>query len=237
MKSAKILVIDDELAILDIISLVLRKEGFENIQTATSGEDGIRKCALFNPHVIVLDVMLPDLEGYEVCRRCREITEAPILFLTARSTDLDKLMGFGVGGDDYITKPFNPLEVVARVKAHLRRAQPQFAGNSETKRIYNFGRFQVDEESASLVVDGVEIPCPAKELQLLIFLCQHPNRVFSRKQLYEQVWGETSYGDDNTVMVHLRRLRERIEMEPGDPQYIVNVRGLGYKLVNPQMEK
>ncbi len=228
--------IDDEQAILDMIVLVLRKEGFENIQTATTGAEAIRKCRTFAPHILVLDVMLPDMEGFEVCRQCREITQAPILFLTARSTDLDKLMGFGIGGDDYITKPFNPLEVVARIKAHLRRVLPQPNDTSVQKRVYDFGRFQVDEASAELIVDGVKVACPAREFQLLLFFCQNPNRVFSRNQLYERVWGETSLVDDNTVMVHIRRLREKIEIDPGHPRYLVTVRGLGYKLVHPQTE-
>lgn len=236
MNSARILLIDDEQAILDMILLVLRKEGFEHIHTATSGVDGIQKCRQFHPDVIVLDVMLPDMEGFEVCRQCREITQAPILFLTARSTDLDKLMGFGVGGDDYITKPFNPLEVAARIKAQVRRLQPQFHAAKANQRVYDFGRFQVDEASAELVVDGEQVICPAREFQLLRFFCQHPNRVFSRNQLYEQVWGEASLGDDNTVMVHMRRLREKIEVDPGEPTYLVTVRGLGYKLVSPQTE-
>lgn len=234
LQQARILLIDDEQAILDIIELVLRKEGFKNIQTATTGAEGLHKCSMFNPHIIVLDVMLPDMDGFEACRQYREITQAPILFLTARSTDLDKLMGFGIGGDDYITKPFNPLEVAARIKANLRRLQPQSNDASARKRVFDFGRFQVDESSAELIVDGMGVVCPAREFQLLVFFCQHPNRVFSRNHLYEQVWGETSFGDDNTVMVHMRRLRAKIEIDPGQPRFLVTVRGLGYKLISPQ---
>lgn len=219
-----------------MLVFVLQKEGFDHIQTATTGREAIHKCSAYAPHIIVLDVMLPDMEGFEVCRQCREITQSPILFLTAKTTDLDKLMGFGMGGDDYITKPFNPLEVVARIKANARRVQPQLADVATKKRIYDFMRFQVNNDSAELIIDGVKMSCPAKEFQLLLFLCQHPDRVFSRKHLYEQVWGEDSFGDDDTVMVHIRRLRERIEIDPGHPQYLVNVRGLGYKLVSPPKE-
>lgn len=230
MNASKILLVDDEQAILDMITLVLKKEGFHNIQSAKTGQQAIEQCRSFQPHIIVLDVMLPDMEGFEVCRQCRTLTQVPILFLTARSTDLDKLMGFGIGGDDYITKPFNPLEVVARIKAHLRRATLPKEDDTVTKQVYDFGNFQVNEQSAELFVQGKSIICPAREFQLLLFFCQHPNRVFSRNQLYEQVWGETSYGDDNTVMVHIRRLREKIEPDPSQPIYLLTVRGLGYKL-------
>lgn len=230
MNASKILLIDDEQAILDMIILVLNKEGFYNIQRAKTGSEAIQKCRSFSPHIIVLDVMLPDIEGFDVCRQCRDITQAPILFLTACSTDLDKLMGFGIGGDDYITKPFNPLEVVARIKAHLRRASLPYEDDIITNQVYDFGSFQVNEQSAELFVQGKSIICPAREFQLLLFFCQHPNRVFSRNQLYEQVWGETSFGEDNTVMVHIRRLREKIEPNPSQPIYLMTVRGLGYKL-------
>jgi two-component system, OmpR family, response regulator RegX3 len=235
MKSARIILIDDEEAILNMIDIVLRKEGFENIQTASTGTEGLYKCNSFDPDIIILDVMLPDMEGFEVCRRCREITRAPILFLTARTSDLDKLMGFGMGGDDYITKPFNPLEVVARIKAILRRSQPKYKEERTQNRIYDFGHFKVNESSAELIVDNEKVTCPAREFQLLLFLCKHPNRVFSRSQLFEQVWGEESIGDDNTVMVHIRRLREKIESNPGHPSFLITVRGLGYKLVSPKM--
>ena len=232
MNQARILLVDDEESILNMIDIVLRKEGFQTLEKALTGTEGIEKCAEFNPDIIVLDVMLPDMEGFEVCRQFRELTQAPVLFLTARTSDLDKLMGFGIGGDDYITKPFNPLEVVARIKAHLKRLNPIKEINVH-KNIYHFGRFQLDESSAELIVDGEKIVCPAREFQLLLFLCQNPNRVFSRSQLFEQVWGETSFGDDNTVMVHIRRLREKIESDPSQPKYLITVRGLGYKLIRP----
>lgn len=230
VNSAPILVIDDEPAIGNMIAVVLRREGFENIHLAGTGADGVLACQSLSPELIVLDVMLPDMDGFEVCRQCRELSDAPILFLTARSTDLDKLMGFGMGGDDYITKPFNPLEVAARVKSHLRR-RSRYA--TPTTHSYDFGRFQVIESSGELVVEGTSVVCPAREFQLLLFFCQHPNRLFSRAQLYEHVWGIDRFGDDTTVMVHIRRLREKIEVDPARPQYLLTVRGLGYKLVNP----
>lgn len=235
MNDFKILLVDDEQAILDMLKIVLQKEGFRNIQTAANGKDAIEKCKPIAPHLIVLDVILPDMEGFEVCRRIREITSAPVLFLTAKTSDLDKLMGFGMGGDDYITKPFNPLEVVARIKAQLRRLTLSDSNLSiEKNHIYDFGRFKVDEQAGQLIVDNVNIICPAREFQLLLFFCKHPNRVFSRDQLYEQVWGDESFNDDNTVMVHIRRLREKIEINPSIPHFLVTVRGLGYKLATKQ---
>ncbi|KEO82464.1 response regulator transcription factor [Tumebacillus flagellatus] len=233
MNDLRVLLVDDEQAILDLLRIVLEKEGYRNLRLAATGRDAIEVCRTFQPDLIVLDVMLPDLEGFEVCRRMREFTDAPVLFLTARTSDLDKLMGFGIGGDDYITKPFHPLEVAARVKAHLRRhqrvqAEPQAMQFRE--QVYDFGRFQVQEKSGTLVVDGTPVDCPAREFQLLLYFCKHPNFVFSRQQLYEAIWGEDSMGDDNTVMVHVRRLREKIEEDPSRPRLLVTIRGLGYKL-------
>lgn len=233
MDQSRILLIDDELPILDMISIVLRKEGFTNVQTARTGEEAVTLCKSYLPHIIVLDIMLPDIDGFEVCRQCRKFTLVPILFLTAKSTDLDKLMGFGIGGDDYVTKPFNPLELVARIKAQLRRVSLTSEDTAENGKIYDYQHFQVNEISAELIVNGEKKICPAREFQLLLFFCEHPNRVFSRNQLYEQVWGEMSYGEDNTVMVHIRRLREKIEPDPSNPRYLLTVRGLGYKLMSP----
>jgi len=239
--NAQLLLVDDESAILDMLAIVLHKEGFTRLATAASGEEALRVARDARPDLIVLDVMLPDLDGYEVCRRLRRITQAPILFLTARSTDLDKLTGFSAGGDDYITKPFNPLEAAARIKAHLRRYLPQSQGESLLPPAegldYEHGRFRLRETSGELFVDGALVPLPAKEFQLLLHLCRHPNRIFSRQQLYEAVWGEASYGDDNTVMVHIRRLREKIEDDPSRPRHLVTVRGLGYKLAPQEAER
>lgn len=230
---ACILLVDDEPSILEMMEIVLRKEGFHRILLARTGEEGIRLAKAERPDLIILDVMLPDLEGFEVCQRLRNFTTVPVLFLTARSNDLDKLLGLGIGGDDYITKPFNPLEVAARVKAQLRRQQLAGQTLEEEQLVYDWGYFSVQISSGQLLVKGKEVSCPAREFQLLSYLCRHPNRVYSKTQLYERVWGEVSMGDDNTVMVHVRRLREKIEPNPAKPQYLVTVRGLGYKLVSP----
>ncbi|WP_124728265.1 response regulator transcription factor [Staphylospora marina] len=232
MSDVRILVVDDEREIVDLVRIVLEKEGFRQIGAAGSGGEAVRVARRFRPHLIILDVMLPDRSGFEVCREIRRFSDAPVLFLTARSADADKLTGFDAGGDDYVTKPFNPLELAARVKAMCRRLKLMEEAAAPAP-VYDFGRFRVDVGAGQLWVDGREVACPAMEFKLLAFLCAHPDRVFSRGQLYEQVWGEESLGDENTVMVHVRRLREKIERDPGKPEFLVTVRGLGYKLTNP----
>ncbi|QJD87258.1 response regulator transcription factor [Cohnella herbarum] len=235
MNDAAILLVDDEQAILQLLETVLRKEGFLTIDKVKSAEEALAACERKGYDVIVLDVTLPNMSGIEACPFIRRLTEAPILFLSARTTDFDKLTGFAVGGDDYVTKPFNPLEIVARIKSLLRRsgkAAPVAA--APATGIIDFGRFQVHEAAAELRVEGKDVPCPSLVFQLLLFLCKNPNRVFTKSELYERVWGENSLSDDNTIMVHIHRIRERIEPDPAEPVYLVNVRGLGYKLVKKE---
>lgn len=232
LSQAKILLVDDEWEITNLLKITLNKEGFSNVDEAFCAEQVFERIKHKEYDLIILDVILPDGNGIDICSKIRECTQTPIFFLTAKTSDLDKLTGFAVGGDDYIAKPFNPLEVVARIKVHLKR---QLAFKMNTKKEYfsfQTDRFTVYEKSGELYVEGKLIECPARELQLLIFLCQHPNQLFSRSQLYEKIWGEESIGDDNTVMVHIRRLREKIEKDPSNPEIIVTIRGLGYKLIS-----
>jgi DNA-binding response OmpR family regulator len=233
MTDATILLVDDEHAIVHMLKKVLEKEGFTRIHTASTGEEALAAVQRHAYDYIVLDVMLPGAGGFDICPLLRQWTDAPILFLTARSTDLDKLNGFALGGDDYVTKPFNPLEVVARMKAHLKRYR-HARDHGRDRYIHDFGRFQVNEPAGELVVEGKVVPCPAQVFQLLLFFCKHPNRVFSKQELYERVWGSYGLHDenaDNTVMVHVYRIRERIERNPAEPEYLLTVRGMGYKLV------
>ncbi|MFC6332864.1 response regulator transcription factor [Paenibacillus septentrionalis] len=235
MEHAAILIVDDERSIVELVATVLKKEGFTSIDMAYSGEEALEKCEQRRYDLVLLDIMMPGASGLEICPFIRKTTEAPILFLTAKSSDFDVLSGFAVGGDDYIKKPFNPLEVVARVRAQLRKTFKSMpTAVSKKHAIYRYERFEVNEETASLIVDGNVVHCPALVFQLLLFLCKHPNRVFSKSELYEYVWGESMLNDDNTVMVHIHRIRERIELDPSNPQIIVNVRGIGYKLVPPR---
>ena len=234
MNEASILLVDDEPAILQMIETVLRKEGFVSVARAHTAAEALAACENAAYDLIVLDVMLPDGSGVEICPFLRRLTDAPIMFLSARASDFDKLTGFAVGGDDYVTKPFNPLEVVARIRALLRRSRKTEAfrpASGTGATVHDFGRFQVREEAGELWVGGRQVGCPSLVFQLLLFLCKNPNRFFSKSELYERVWGESSFGDDNTVMVHIHRIRERIEADPSQPEYLVNVRGMGYKLV------
>ncbi len=237
MSANRILIVEDERPITELVTIVLQREGFEHVRWASTGAEAMRELDAEPADLLILDVGLPDTDGFTLAGRMRERTSVPILFLTARDGDVDKLMGFGVGGDDYVTKPFNPLEVVARVKALLRRAGASTTAE-QSLPTYDFGRFRLDEAAGTLIVDGHEVAVPAREFQLLAFLCANVGRVFSKRQLYERVWGEPALGesDDSTVMVHIRRIREKIERDPGNPRYLLTIRGLGYKLVMPEPE-
>ncbi|MFJ7995149.1 response regulator transcription factor [Peribacillus frigoritolerans] len=226
LEDHKILIVDDDQHILDLLTVVFEKEGFQNILKANTGAETLLKTIHENPHIILLDVMLPDIDGFTLCSKIRSDTDVPILFLTAKTTDLDKLQGFSFGGDDYITKPFNPLEVVARVKAQLRRST-QIPSPHSRKMVYDYGYFKIDPNTGRLIVDGVRIECPTQEMKLLLYFCEHPNQILSKHQIYKDVWGEF-YGGDSTVMVHVRRLREKIEKDPSRPKWIKTIRGLGY---------
>ncbi|PFK29730.1 DNA-binding response regulator [Bacillus cereus] len=231
MYHANILLIDDETAILQLLTTILQKEGFSHITTATSAEEALLLVEQKHFDLMILDVMLPGQSGFDICPIIRQKTDCPIFFLTAKSSDLDKVSGFLYGADDYITKPFNPLEVVARMKAQLRRHMKQ-TPQAIKEYTLSFGRVQIDKHAAELQVDGEIVECSAQLFQLLLFFCEHPNYVFSKEEIYEKVWGAPAYnGDDNTVMVHIRKLREKIELDPSSPKYIKTIRGLGYKFV------
>lgn len=237
MYPTRILIVDDEKAIVQMIEITLRKEGFQHLYSAGTAAEGMELLRANGADVILLDVMLPDRTGFELGPQIRALSDAHLIYLTARTTDLDRLTGFAVGGDDYVTKPFNPLEIAARIKARLRResaepiAPPAAPAFSDARRIYDFGGFLLDERAGELSVDGTPVPCPAQAYQLLLFLCRNPDIVFSKSQLYEAVWGFDGISDDNTVMVHIRKIRERIEPDPSNPRYLLTIRGLGYKLV------
>lgn len=230
MKRDRVLIVDDDPDILRILELYLEKEGFEII-SSTDGNDAISQIDRFNPDIIILDIMMPGLDGYETCQGIREKTDAPILFLSAKEDDFDKILGLRIGGDDYITKPFSPGVLVARIKAHLRRNRlSSNKKDSITERSFiQFPGLSIDLESCIVRVNGEPISLPAKEYQLLCLLSRNIEKVFSVEQLFQLIWGENSLGDNRTVMVHISNLRKKIEPDPTKPMYILTVRGIGYK--------
>lgn len=232
MLDAHILIVDDEVAILQMVEMIMKKEGFQKISKAANGQEALDIVRTSEVDYIVLDVMLPDTNGFDLCKKIREYTNVHVLFLTAKTNDVDILTGFENGGDDYVTKPFNPLEIAARVKAHLKRREHQQQASPEMSNMqHRFTDFTVDETAGELIVHGKVVPCPAQVFMLLTYFCKHVNQVLSKEQLFDAVWGYESMADDNTIMVHIRRLREKIEPDPSNPVYLLTVRGLGYKLI------
>lgn len=223
-----VLIIDDEEDILRIIKTVLIKEGIEKVVTAATAKEGFVKFQQTQPDLVLLDIMLPDGEGYDVCKQIRNISNVPILFISAKTEESDKLVGFAIGGDDYITKPFSPKEVAYRVKAQLRRAD-YMQSEDRTYASIKAGPFELNEQKAQILKNGKVIELKPKELGLMKHFLQNTNKVISKERLYDTVWGEDFFGSDNTVMVHIRRLREKIEENPSDPEFIITVKGLGYK--------
>ena len=225
------MIVDDEPDILDLLEKALAIEGFHNILKVANGSNAIDTCKNQSPDIIILDVMLPDLDGYEVCKQIRQFSHCPILFLSSKNDELDKILGLAVGGDDYVTKPFSPKEIVYRVKAQLRRLE--YKQNPPQSQSIKIGALTIDPDGCRVMKDDKEIELTAREFELLQYMAQNKGRVISRERLYEAVWGEDSFGCDNTIMVHIRHLREKIEDNPTSPKYIVTMKGLGYKLVNP----
>ncbi|CZR98805.1 MULTISPECIES: response regulator transcription factor [unclassified Clostridioides] len=227
----KILLVDDEKDIIDLIEEVLINDGFKNIVKVYNGLDAISLCKTECPDVIILDIMLPDVDGIEVCKKIREFSYCSILFLSSKDDDIDKILGLSSGGDDYITKPFSPREVVFRVKAQLRRQQYQSIIPSDDVFI-KLGNITIDTEGSRVYKDRNEIELTGREYQLLSYMAQNVNKIISKERLYEQVWGAYSSICDNTIMVHIRHIREKIENNPSNPKILITVKGLGYKLVN-----
>lgn len=226
----KILLVDDEKDIVDLLQEVLQQDGFHDIRRAYTGRDALQLCRAYQPDVVILDIMLPDLDGLEVCRRIREFSYCSILFLSSRNDDIDKILGLSSGGDDYITKPFSPREVAFRVKAQLRRQQYQAAPHASHSNVLHAGPLTLDRESGRAFKSGQELSLTGREFLLLSYLMENAGKIISKERLYEQVWGEYSGICDNTIMVHIRHIREKIEDAPSNPKQLLTVKGLGYKL-------
>ena len=223
----KILLVDDEKALLTMLSIVLRKEHFTEVYTAVNGKEALRACQEYEPDMIVLDIMLPDMDGYEVCRQIRTLSMAPILFLSAKSEEVDKLLSFAVGGDDYLTKPFSTREVVARITASLKRASYYEQKKDSTK--ITFGTYTLNLKKRELFCGERLVELTAKEYLILEYLMQNQGITISRKQLVDKVWGDAYEGYDNTVMVHIRHIREKIEQDPSNPVFLRTIKGRGYR--------
>lgn len=226
---ATILVVDDDVEIADLVEIYLTNDGF-TVDKARDGEECLEKLKE-NPDIrlVILDIMMPKLNGIEACKEIRRTSNVPIIMLSAKTSDMDKIMGLGTGADDYVTKPFNPLELIARVKAQLRRYQ---SGNmAEAKeQTLQVGELVLDKVAHQVTKGENPIALTPIEFEILSLLLSHPGRVYSTDEIFEQVWKEKVYEVNNTVMVHIRRLREKIEDEPKNPRIILTVWGVGYKI-------
>ncbi|MBI3978423.1 MAG: response regulator transcription factor [Chloroflexi bacterium] len=230
---AKVLVVDDEVNLLHSVAYSLRKEGYE-VATAADGPSALTTAARERPDVVILDVMLPQMDGFEVCRRLRQTSTVPILMLSAKTDEIDRVVGLEVGADDYLTKPFSMRELLARVRAMLRRAQmiQRASAAAEEPAVLRVGDLELDPARHQARRDGRPLALKPKEFELLAFLMRHPGRVFPAGELVEQVWGYDFEGDARTVAVHVHGLREKIEDDPSNPRRIETVRGVGYRLTS-----
>jgi len=223
-----VLVVEDEAALASTLSYNLRKNGF-NVVQAADGVAGLQAARRGNPDVIVLDLMLPKMDGIEVCRRLRADSDVPIIMLTAKGEEMDRVVGLEVGADDYLTKPFSMRELMARVRALLRRAGMR-GGRQEASRI-TAGDLELDARGRTVLRHGQQVQLKPKEFDVLFFLAKNAGQVFTREQLLQQVWGYDFFGGSRTVDVHVRWLREKLEADPARPQHLLTVRGVGYKFV------
>ena len=228
----KILVVDDEKVLVKVIKFNLESEGYQ-VEAGYDGEEAVELARSGSFDLIILDLMMPKIDGLQACMRIREFSNVPVIMLTAKGEDADKIMGFECGADDYITKPFNPIEVIARVKSQLRRytslGGKQGGGEANPALLTN-GGIALDDGAKSVTVDGEGVSLTPIEYNILLLLMKNPGRVFSTSQIYELVWNDPSLGSENTVAVHIRHLREKLEIDPANPRYIKVVWGLGYKM-------
>jgi len=227
--AATVLVVDDDRAIADLIAIHLLSEGY-NVYKAHSGREALEAVGLHEPHLVILDIMMPGMDGLEVCRQIRARHNTPILMLSARSEAVDKILGLRTGADDYMTKPFDPLELVARVKAQLRRCYLFAPARAVPSDVVSVRGLEINTAKHTVAVDGRRVTLTLTEYEILLLLASHPGRVFSSEEIFERVWKERYFQANNTVMVHIRKIREKVEDNPSHPTLIKTVWGVGYKV-------
>ena len=225
---SKILIIEDETSIADLERDYLELSGFE-VEICNDGDSGLTKALEEDVDLLILDLMLPGLNGFEICRQVREQKNLPIIMVSAKKDDIDKIHGLGLGADDYMTKPFSPSELVARVKAHLARYDRLVNMNVQENEIVQVRGLKIDKTARRVWVDGEEKPFTTKEFDLLTFLAQNPNHVFTKDELFREIWDMESIGDIATVTVHIKKIREKIEKNTSKPEYIETIWGVGYR--------
>ena len=225
----KILIADDEADIRNLIKINLEENGY-TVLSAQNGKEALDLLLSEDIHLAILDVMMPIMDGFNLLRKIREYNTIPVIMLTARTDDMDKVLGLGLGADDYLSKPFSVSELIARVGAQLRRSNEYLTPREKSVTTVTYGNLSIDREKCCAFKDGEPIELGAKEYKLLLYFMENPERVFTKRQLYHAVWEEDYYYDDNTIMVHISRIRSRIEDDPQKPKYLKTIRGIGYKL-------
>ena len=225
---SRVLIVEDELAIAELEKDYLELSSFE-VEIETDGEKGLKLGLTEDFDMIILDIMLPGVDGFEICKQIWEKKDIPILMVSAKKEDIDKIRGLGLGADDYITKPFSPSELVARVKAHLERYRRLVSSNTQENDVVEIRGLKIDKTARRVYLNGEEKAFTTKEFDLLTFLASHPNRVFTKEELFNKIWDMESLGDIATVTVHIKKIREKIELNTAKPQYIETIWGVGYR--------
>ena len=225
---SKILIVEDEVAIADLERDYLELSGFD-VEVANDGEAGLAEALRGDYNLVILDLMLPGVDGFEICRKVREEKNTPIIMVSAKKDDIDKIRGLGLGADDYMTKPFSPSELVARVKAHLARYERLIGSAAEVNKVIEIRGLKIDTTARRVWVNGEERTFTTKEFDLLTFLASHPNHVYTKDELFSEIWDMESIGDIATVTVHIKKIREKIELDTSNPQHIETIWGVGYR--------
>ena len=225
---SKILIVEDEISIAELEKDYLELSGFE-VEIETDGNRGLKRALEEDFDLFILDLMLPNVDGFEICKKIRETKNTPIIMISAKKDDIDKIRGLGLGADDYITKPFSPSEMVARVKAHLSRYERLSGSGMPVNDIFEIRGLKIDKTARRVYINGEEKNFTTKEFDLLTFLAQNPNHVFTKEELFKKIWDMESIGDIATVTVHIKKIREKIELNTAKPQYIETIWGVGYR--------